>query len=88
VYDHGHLPPFLSRELWSWRSWHIFKRKRRSALPALSMKRVKSCGGGHGLCHHVREKRGVWPSSPKRERVMTMVMLFLSSVESFGGDHG
>jgi hypothetical protein len=28
------------------------------------------------------------PSSPKKERVMTMGMFFLSSVESCGGDHG
>ena len=32
-------------------------------------------------------KKGVWPSGPKKERVMTMVILFLSSVESCGGDH-
>ena len=30
----------------------------------------------------------VCPSSPKKEEVMTMVVLFLSSVESCGGDHG
>ena len=30
----------------------------------------------------------VCPSSPKKEEVMTMVILFLSSVESCGSDHG
>ena len=29
----------------------------------------------------------VWPSSSKKERVMTMVIFFLSSIESCGGDH-
>ena len=51
------------------RSWHIFKRKRRSALPipketerltvaTFLLSSVKGCEGGHGLCHHFLEKRG------------------------------
>ena len=48
---------------------------------------VKSCEGGHGLCHHLLEM-GVWPSSPKKERVMTLVIFFHTSVESCVGDHG
>ena len=46
---------------------------------------VKSCGGGH-----VRSSReeGVWPSSSKKERVMTMFIFFHTSVESCGGGHG
>jgi hypothetical protein len=30
----------------------------------------------------------VCPSSPKKERVMTMVIFFYTSVESCGGGHG
>jgi hypothetical protein len=30
----------------------------------------------------------VCPSGPKKDEVMTMVILFLSSVEGCGGDHG
>ena len=30
----------------------------------------------------------VCPSGPQRDEVMTMVILFLASVESCGGDHG
>jgi len=30
----------------------------------------------------------VCPSGPKKERVMTVVIFFQTSVESFGGDHG
>ena len=71
---------------------------RRSALPipketgrltkaTLLLSSVKSCKGGHGLCHHLREKRGC-PSSAKKERVMTMVIFFHTSVESCGGDNG
>ena len=33
-------------------------------------------------------EEGVWPSRSKKERVMTMVILFHTSVESCGGDHG
>ena len=46
-----------------------FLKKRRSALPiprekgrmtmaTFLVSSVKSCGGGHGLCHHLLEKRG------------------------------
>ena len=49
---------------------------------------VKSCEGGHGLCHHRRDKRGDCPSSLKKERAMTMVIFFHTSVESCGGGHG
>ena len=48
---------------------------------------LESCGGGHGLCLQLLERR-VCPSSPKKERVMTMVIFFHTSVESCGGDHG
>ena len=48
---------------------------------------LESCGGSHGLCHHLLDKM-VCPSSPKKERNMTMAIFFLSSVESCGGDHG
>ena len=33
-------------------------------------------------------EEGVWPSSSKKERVMTMAIFFHSSVRSCGGDHG
>ena len=33
-------------------------------------------------------QEGVWPSSPNKERVMAMVIFFLSSVESCEGGHG
>ena len=33
-------------------------------------------------------EEGVWPSYPKKERVMTMVIFFNSSIESCGGGHG
>ena len=73
-------------------------KKRRSALPTpretgrmtmatFLLSSVKSCEGGHGLCHHLREE-GHCPSSPKKERVMTMVIFFHTSVESSGGDRG
>ena len=48
---------------------------------------LESCGGGHGLCLQLLEKR-VCPSSPKKEKVMTMVTSLPSSVESCGGGHG
>ena len=37
---------------------------------------------------HLLENDEVCPSSPKKERSMTMVICILSSVESCGGDHG
>ena len=46
---------------------------------------VKSCEGGHGI---PSREEGVWPSSYKRERSMTMAIFLLSPVESCGGDHG
>ena len=63
-YDHGPLPPFLSRELWGW-SW-LSSRKEgvcpsspkndRSMTMAIRLfSSVESCGGG--LCHHLLEKR-------------------------------
>ena len=50
------------------RSRHIFKRKRRSALPSpketgrltmaiFLLSSVKSCEGGHGLSHHLLKQR-------------------------------
>ncbi len=50
------------------RSWHVFTRKRRSALPipketgrltmaTFLLSSVESCEGGHGLCYHLLEKR-------------------------------
>ena len=47
---------------------------------------VESCGGGHGLCHQLLEKR-VFPSSPKKERVVTVATSLLSSVENYGVGH-
>ena len=52
------------------RSWHIFKGRRRSALPiprergrmtmaTFLLFSVKNCEGGHGLCHHLLEKSGL-----------------------------
>ena len=32
-------------------------------------------------------EEGVWPSGPKKEKVMTMVIFFHASVENCGGDH-
>ena len=29
---------------------------------------VKSCEGGHGLRRHLLKKKGVWPSSSKKEK--------------------
>ena len=59
----------------------------------------KEYGNGHLSPFFSRElwrwpmpssSRAEWvcPSSPKKEEVMTMVVLFLSSVESCGGAHG
>ena len=48
---------------------------------------VEKCGGGHDLCHHLLEKR-LCPSSPKKERVMTMATSVFSSVGSYGGGRG
>ena len=36
---------------------------------------VESCGSGHGISSREEE---VWPSSPKKEGVMTMVIFCLS----------
>ena len=47
---------------------------------------VKSCEGGHGLCHHLREKRGA--ALLVLRRVMTMVIFFHTAVESCGGGLG
>ena len=33
-------------------------------------------------------EEGVWPTSPKKEKVMTMVIFFHTSVESCEGGHG
>jgi len=63
------------------------KEKRRMNMATFLLPSVKSCEGGHGLYHHLLEKRGP-PSSPKEERVMTMVIFFHTSVESCGGDNG
>jgi len=55
---------------------------------------VESRAGGHGLCHHLLEKgissreEGERPSSPKKERRMTMLIFFQTSAESCGGVHG
>ena len=40
---------------------------------------VKSCEGGHGISSR---EEGVWPSSSKRERSITMAILLLSLVKS------
>ena len=40
---------------------------------------VQSCGGDHGISS--REK-GVWPSSTKKEKSMTMAILLPSLVKS------
>ena len=48
---------------------------------------LESCGGGQDLCLQLLE-RSVCPSSPKKEKVMTMSIFFHSSVRSCGGDHG
>ena len=64
------------------------REKGRMTMAAFLRSLVKSCEGGHGLCHHLREKRGTCPSGPKKNRVMTMVIFFHTSVESSGGDHG
>jgi len=63
------------------------KQKRKVTMVIFLPSAIESCEGGHGLCHHLLEKRGC-RSSPKEERVLTMVMCFLFSVENCGGDHG
>jgi hypothetical protein len=40
---------------------------------------VQSCGGYHGMSS---EEEGVWPSSSKRERSMTMAIFLPSLVQS------
>ena len=55
-----------------------------TSLPSL----VESCEGGHGLCHHLLERRRLGPSSPKKERVVTMVIFLLCPVATCGCDHG
>jgi hypothetical protein len=42
-----------------------------------------ACGGNCGIAFKEQE---VCPSSPKKERVMTMVIFFRTSVESCGSD--
>ena len=54
-------------------------------MATLLLSSVKSCEGGHGLSHHLLEKRRTCHSGPLKERVMTMVIFFLSPVESCGG---
>ena len=49
---------------------------------------VESCEGGHGLCHHLLEKRRSALASPKKQRVMTLVFFLLSSIESCGCGDG
>ena len=46
---------------------------------------VESCGGGHGISSC---EEGVCPSSPKKEKVMTMATILLPLVESREGGHG
>ena len=48
---------------------------------------VESCEGGHGICHHLLEKRGSTLPPLNKERSMTMVIFLLASVESCGGGH-
>ena len=55
---------------------HIPKKKRRITMATFLLSSVRSFEGGHGLCHHLLEKR-----SPKKEGVMTMVIFLVSSVE-------
>jgi len=37
---------------------HIPKKKRRVTMATFLLSSVKSCEGGHGLCHLLLEKRG------------------------------
>jgi hypothetical protein len=46
---------------------------------------VESCEGSHGISSR---EEGDCPSSPKKERRMTMLIFFQTSVESCGGVHG
>ena len=50
-----------------------------------SFSSVESCGFGHGISSGEEE---VCPSSPKKERSMTMAIFLPSSVGSCGGGHG
>ena len=67
--DHGHLPPSLSRELWRW-SWPMPspseeegvypsspREERVITMATFLPSSVESCEGGHGLGHHLLEKR-------------------------------
>ena len=36
----------------------ILREKGRMTMATFLLSSVKSSGGGHGLCHHLREKRG------------------------------
>ena len=51
-------------------------------MAAVHLSSVESCEGGHGLCHHLLEKSRSAVFSPKNDRVMAMVIFFLSLVES------
>jgi len=46
---------------------------------------VESCGGDYGISSR---EEGVWPSSSKRERSMTMAIFLPALVKSCGGGHG
>ena len=39
---------------------------------------MERCEGGHGLCHHILEKRRSAVFNPKKDRMMAMVIFFLS----------
>ena len=49
---------------------------------------VESREGGHGLCHHLREKRGPGLLVLRGEGSMTMAIFFPSLVKSCRGGHG
>ena len=73
-------------------------KKRRSALPTprekgrmamatFLLSSVKSCEGGHCLCHHLLEKRRSALLALRRTGAMTMVIFFLSALQSCGCDN-
>ena len=49
---------------------------------------VETCAGRHGLCHHLREKRGSVLLVLRGSMTMTMIIFLPSSVESCEGGHG
>ena len=65
-----------SREEGLWPS--SSKRERSITMAIFLPSLVKSCSGGHGISSNKRRCH----SSPKKERVMAMVIFFHTSVES------